>query len=202
MHVIGLVGGIASGKSTVARELEKLGAAVLDADLAAHRALGLPAVKDRLVERWGRGILDESGNVQRAAVAQIVFKNGESDRQELDFLESQLHPVVRADFQQRLQQLESADCPAAVIDAPLLLEAGWGELCDSIVFVEAPADDRKERTKSRNWSAEEIVRRETLQMPIPEKRRLASDTIANNGSLSDLVQETQLFWNQKILDTP
>ena len=195
MHVIGLAGEIASGKSTVAAELAALGAVVLDADRAAHQAINRPEVKQTLVERWGEAILDGSGEVLRQAIAERVFSPSLADNQELEFLENLLHPLVRRQFESELAPLSQRGVAAAVIDAPLLLEAGWEDLCDFIVFVESNAQDRVQRAGPRNWSRSEISRREAAQMPIDEKRRRATHVIRNLGSRGDLKGEVQAFWN-------
>ncbi len=195
MHTIGLVGGIASGKSQVATELSKLGAKVLDADVAAHQAIDLPHVKEALVERWGQKIIGTSGTIDRQAVARIVFAQRDTDRSELRFLESLLHPVIRKDFEEQLTEIYQSKGPAVVIDAPLLLEAGWHDLCDTILFVDAPASDRYERAKRRDWTPEEFARREMAQMPIEEKKALATHLIANDGDLQDLQRATEQFWD-------
>ncbi len=195
MHVIGLAGGIASGKSTVAAELAALGAVVLDADRAAHQAINRPEVKQTLVERWGEAILDGSGEVLRQAIAERVFSPSLADNQELEFLESLLHPLVCRQFGSELAQLTERGVAAAVIDAPLLLDAGWEDLCDFIVFVESNEQDRVQRAGPRNWSHSEISRREAAQMPIDEKRSRATHVIRNLGSRGDLKGEVQAFWN-------
>ncbi len=195
MHVIGLAGGIASGKSTVAAELAALGAVVLDADRAAHQAINRPEVKQTLVERWGEAILDESSEVLRQAIAERVFSPSLADNQELEFLENLLHPLVRRQFESELAPLSQRGVAAAVIDAPLLLDAGWEDLCDFIVFVESNEQDRVQRAGPRNWSHSEISRREAAQMPIDEKRSRATHVIRNLGSRGDLQGEVQAFWN-------
>ena len=195
MHVIGLAGGIASGKSTVAAELAALGAVVLDADRAAHQAINRPEVKQTLVERWGEAILDGSGEVLRQAIAERVFSPSLADNQELEFLENLLHPLVRRQFESELAPLSQRGVAAAIIDAPLLLDAGWEDLCDFIVFVESNEQDRVQRAGPRNWSHSEISRREAAQMPIDEKRRRATHVIRNLGSRGDLKGEVQAFWN-------
>jgi len=199
MHVIGLVGGIARGKSTVAAELAALGAVVLNADRAAHEAINRPEVKQTLVERWGEAILDRSGEVLRQAIAERVFAPSLTDNQELEFLESLLHPLVRRQFKSELAELAQRGAAAAVatvvIDAPLLLDAGWEDLCDFIVFVESSEQDRVERAGPRNWSHSEISRREAAQMPIDEKRRRATHVIRNLGSRGDLQGEVRAFWD-------
>ena len=182
MRIIGLVGGVASGKSTVAAELAKRGATILDADVAAHAAINRPEVKTALKARWGQHVLDDSLQIDRNAVASIVFSGDEAGKQELRYLESLLHPLIRADFEGQLSRLSQSDCPAAVIDAPLLLEAGWGDMCDTILFVESQDSDRSSRTKTRNWSEGEIGRREAEQMPIEEKRQKATHIIDKPGN--------------------
>lgn len=195
MKIIGLVGGIASGKSTVAAELAALGARVLDADEAAHRALELPEVRRGLVGRWGEEILDASGEVSRGAVAEQVFTAADPEQRELRFLERLLHPIVRRQFERELATLRALGAPAAVIDAPLLLEAGWEDLCDCVVFVDSPAADRIERGAGRNWTLAEYARREAAQMPIEQKRRCATHIVPNRGSRQELRQAVREFWD-------
>lgn len=195
MITIGLVGGVASGKSTVAAELEALGAVVLDADNAAHLALESPDVKHTLVERWGDDILDASGKIDRSAVARLVFPAAGAENSELTFLESQIHPRIRRQFEGELSRIRTAEAPAVVIDAPLLLEAGWDNLCESVVFVDTPSAVRMAHSASRNWSAEEFARREAAQMSIEEKRRRSTHVIPNHGSKDDLRRAVRAYWD-------
>lgn len=195
MRVIGIVGGIASGKSTVAVELAALGAVVLDADQAAHQAISRPEVKQNLVERWGKSILDESGETDRGAIAERVFSHSDTNNQELEYLENLLHPLIRLQFERNLADLSERGAKAAAIDAPLLLEAGWEDLCDFLVFVESSEENRSERVGPRNWSQSEISRREAAQMPIDEKRRRATHVVRNLGSLGGLQAEVRAFWD-------
>lgn len=200
MKVIGLVGGIASGKSAVASELAKLGAVVFDADKMAHAALDDPAVQTELVARWGDGILSSTGKVQRQAVAKKIFGQHPKTVKEREFLESLLHPRIRSEVESQLAALENhegvARPPAAVIDAPLLLEAGWKSICDAIIFVETSEPTRRERAEERGWSEEEIARRESAQMPIQEKRDSATHVLDNNGTTADLAREVSKVWSQ------
>ena len=145
MHIIGIVGGIASGKSAVSAELESLGAVVLKADQAAHEVINLPEVKESLVTRWGSSILTDSEEIDRRAVAERVFSPEPGSDQELHFLEQTLHPQIRKRFEAELQRLAQRGVPAAVLDAPLLLEAGWESLCDAVVFVDSAREKRLER---------------------------------------------------------
>lgn len=105
MHVIGLIGGIASGKSAVAKELASLGAVVLDADATAHEVLDRPRVQKALVNRWGKEILDADSRIDRSAVAERVFSKTNEGREDLDFLEGQLHPVIRQEFEAEISRL-------------------------------------------------------------------------------------------------
>lgn len=195
MHIIGLIGGVASGKSAVAAELEKLGAVVLDADAAAHELIDDPQVQQLLIDRWGRDILRESGEIDRSAIAARVFAPGPEAAGELEFLEQTLHPRIRRAFEQRLDELAAAAVRAVVIDAPLLLEAGWQVLCDSIVFVAAQRAKRLQRSTLRNWTESEFAQREHAQMPIETKRELATHVLDNNGSRESLRGQIVEFWN-------
>ncbi|NOY30132.1 MAG: dephospho-CoA kinase [Planctomycetes bacterium] len=196
MHILGITGGIASGKSAVAAELAALGAVVLDADRAAHEVINLPDVQQALVDRWGSGILGESGKVNRQAVAQQVFSPQPDSSKELRFLEQTLHPQIRLQFEAELDRLAQKGVPAAVIDAPLLLEAGWESLCDAVLFVDATREKRLERAALRGWSEEDFSLREQAQMPIEEKRSRATQVVANQGSLEALKAQVQDFWKR------
>jgi len=195
MKVIGLIGGIASGKSAVGAELAELGAVVLDADKSAHQAINLPAVKQALTNRWGPGILLPEGDINREAVASHVFSGTDNGAKSLKFLEQTLHPVIREQFIAELTRLAETGTQAAVIDAPLLLEAGWGGLCDAVIFVDSDREVRIQRALLRNWTAEQFTRREAAQMPIEQKRCQATHTIANNQSPQDLNSEVRRFWD-------
>jgi len=194
MHIFGIVGGIASGKSAVSAELAALGATVLDADRTAHEVIQLPDVKQALVDRWGSGILTDSGEVNRQAVAEQVFSSQPNSEAELRFLEQTLHPQIRLQFEAELDRLAKKGVPAAIIDAPLLLEAGWGSLCDGVIFVDSTREKRLERAALRGWSEEDFSLREQAQMPIKEKKSSATHVVANDGSLEALKTQVRDFW--------
>lgn len=194
MKIFGIVGGIASGKSAVSAELAALGATVLDADRTAHEVIQLPAVKQALVDRWGSGIIAASGEVNRQAVAKQVFSSQPNSESELRFLEQTLHPPIRQQFEAELERLAEKGVPAAVIDAPLLLEAGWGSLCDGVIFVDSTREKRLERAALRGWSEEDFSLREQVQMPIEEKKSIATHVVANEGSLDALKAQVRDFW--------
>ncbi len=179
--VIGLVGGIGSGKSEVARVLADEGCVVIDSDAEARRLIQSTSVRDTLVSWWGDEILAEDGTVDRKKVAQIVF----SDPEERKRLEGLLHPLIHEARQRKIR--ENADVPAIVIDAPLLYEAGVDRECDAVIFVDAPREARLARVREhRGWDEDELARREASQMTIEEKRRRADVVIRNDASLEEL----------------
>lgn len=185
MITIGLIGGVASGKSAVARCFTDCGAALLDADRVGHEVLREPAVIEQLVARWGPTILTETAEINRSAVAKIVFAPG--NEAERAFLNSVSHPRIAARLAEELDRFRAAKYPAVVLDAALLLEAGWDHLCDQIVFVDVPRELRLARAQSRGWDAGELARREATQLPLAEKKRRATVCLDNSGSLAELV---------------
>jgi dephospho-CoA kinase len=194
MRVLGIVGGVASGKSVVAGEFARLGAQVLDADQAGHDVLREPEVIAALVERWGKRILLPDGQIHRAAVAQIVFveKGGEERR----FLEQITHPRIAARLTQQFEGARKAgECQVVILDAALLFEAGWNQLCEATVFVDAPRDVRLARAATRGWTAEQFAAREAQQLPLDEKRTRCRWTI-NNGPGDDVAGQVAVIWKE------
>lgn len=181
--VIGLVGGIGSGKSTVALMLREMGCVVADADGFAREALRDPQIKARIIAWWGDEVLDPgSREVDRHKLASIVFGDPDHRRR----LEGLTHPWI----EQRRRELFAAAPPttkALVIDAPLLLEAGLERECDAIIFIDAPAGVRARRTAARRgWSESQLLARENAQMPLDAKRRAADHVIVNDGDRAHL----------------
>lgn len=201
MLVIGLVGGIASGKSLVARRFAELGAVVLDADRAGHEVLELPEVRDALGARWGERIFDPKGRIDRALVARKVFDPQDVDRRELRFLEKLTHPPIRIRLEAQIDSLtRSGTPPALVLDAPLLMEAGWDGLCQEILFVEAPREQRLRRAmESRGWTAAQFAAREEAQWPVAQKQKRATRVIDNSGDQASTYRQVELFWRQRVL---
>lgn len=195
--VVGLAGGIGSGKSAVARMLGELGAIVSDSDAEARRALQRADVRARLVEMWGREILDEQGEVDRAMVAGIVFSLPEAREK----LEQIVHPIVHRARLRQLVRARRERAPALVIDAPLLFEAGVDEECDLVVFVDAPLEARLERVRAgRGWDEGELRRREAAQMDLREKRRRADEIIVNDSDQRALRERVDDFFQRRIAD--
>jgi dephospho-CoA kinase len=180
--VIGLAGGIGAGKSAVAAILAQMGCVVSHSDQEGRAALRDPVIRDTLVEWWGEEILDEMGEVDRRAVAQIVFRDPEQRRR----LEALTHPWIRT-RRDLLFKAAPPDTPALVIDAPLLFEAGLDRECDAVFFVDAPRQTRLERLQAdRGWDEAELKRREDSQLPLDEKLNRADYVLRNDGDLSEL----------------
>ncbi len=181
--VVGLAGGIGSGKSEVARILEKLGCVVTDSDAEARRVLDSSDVKPRLVEWWGPRVLGADGRVDRSAIAKIVF----ADPAQRERLEGLVHPLVKASRAVVIRAAVGRGARAAVIDAPLLFEAGVDKECDAVIFVDAPRALRLQRVREmRGWDEGELDRREAAQMPLEEKRRRSQEVVVNEGGREDL----------------
>ena len=123
MIVIGIAGGIASGKSSVADCFERLGAKVVNADRLGHQILDEPEMKQKIVECWGGDVLTE-GKVDRAALARVVFAAADAEQQ-LASLEQMTHPVIGQRIRECLTELELSKAPAVVLDAPVMFKSGW-----------------------------------------------------------------------------
>jgi dephospho-CoA kinase len=181
---IGIVGGVASGKSRVAAAFERLGAVVLNADSAGHAVLREPEVISAIRQQWGQGVIAPDGHVDRSAVAAIVFcPSREADRRWLNEL---THPRIRARLKEQKLAAERRGVKAVVVDAALLFESGWSELCDQIVFVDTPIEQRRRNAASRGWDDNEIGKREHTQLALEEKRRRSTCVIQNDGTLEEL----------------
>ena len=201
VFVIGLSGGIGSGKSTVAGELGKLGAEVLDADRMVHALLREKRVAAKVARRFGRGVLDAEGGVDRKALGKIAFRSKASIRA----LEKLLHPAVIAATKKRIARLRRAKgAHVVVIDAPLLFEAKMDRLCDEVVFVDAPKRARAKRLKdTRGWTRATLDERERRQHALKSKRRNADVVIRNDASPRTTASQVHRYWRhvQTVLAT-
>ena len=182
--IIGIVGGVGAGKSSVARLLSELGAGVVDSDQHVRELLGTPEIIATL-GRWFEGVVRADGSgIDRRALAKIVFRQP-AQRERLEGL---LYPRLA----QRRAELVRRYCAdpavrAIVYDAPKLLEAGLQGECDAVIFVEAERVHRLERVaRERDWQEQELQRRENSQYPLDNKRAMADYSVVNNSSISDL----------------
>ena len=210
MTVVGIVGGIASGKSAVAELFRQRGAAVIHADQIGHEVLDEPDVVQRLRERWGDRILGSDGRVSRSAIASIVFgaspdgprASPTGGTAELRFLESATHPRIEARILQRIAELEHGGTPVIVLDAPILLEVCWERLCDRIYFVEVDREERLRRALQRGWTAAQFAAREATQLPLAAKRKVADQVLDNSASIDHTLAQIQQLWRSLVTTPP
>jgi dephospho-CoA kinase len=187
--VIGLAGGIGSGKSTVAQILSELGAGVIRSDDLAAAEINAPDVKETLREWWGPEVFTSDGSVDRRKVALVVF----ADASQRHRLEALLHPRVGIRRASLMAELETQSrIKAIVLDSPLLYEVDLDLLCDAVLFVDADFATREARSeKSRNWPEGELARREKTQQPLDMKRARADYTVDNNSTLAALRRQVE-----------
>ena len=188
LTIVGVIGGIASGKSNFTNILQSLGAEKIDADALAHVVLKRPLVIRMLTQLIGSGILNSKGEVDRSKMAEIAFPLDGSRSQALKHLEEVTHPLIHAEAVRRLSALsETGETKSVVIDAPLLLEAGWAPMCDAIVFIDTPEHVRMARAAARGWSEKHFRAREAIQLPLEEKRLRATHMVSGELSTDKLV---------------
>lgn len=175
---IGLTGGIAAGKSEALKAFSRLGAATLSSDAVVHELLETEPLRGRLVERWGPEVVSVEG-VDRAKVGEVVF----ADPEELTWLEGQIHPLVQQRTAEWLLSLP-VDTEVAVVEVPLLFEAGSDKVFDTTVAVVTADEVRRERAAARGHAL--VDEREARQLTQPEKAERAEHVVANDGSVEDL----------------
>lgn len=195
LPIIGLIGGIGAGKSTAGRCLAARGGFVIDCDKLGHEALAVPAVVGQLVARWGEAVRNPDGSANRRAVAGIVF----NDPAERTWLESVVFPVIGEMADELIARANGN--PAVkyiVLDAAVLLEAGWGDRCDRILYVDAPRELREQRVFARSkWTPEDLTARESAQWPAELKKSRADAVIPNDCTETELqakIDHVLDFW--------
>ena len=199
MKIIGLTGGIACGKSTVSTELRALGAAIIDADALAHE-LSQPhqPLFNAYVQRFGREIVTADGTLDRAAIARRVFADP-AVRAEVDAI---AHPLIRMAAEERLRAARDENKRAAVLDVPLLFEAGWDALADETWVVALPREEQLARLLARDTSmdAGEARARIAAQMPLAEKCARADVIVDNSGTKEEIREYIGKLWKERILE--
>lgn len=195
MVVIGVTGGVGTGKSTVAKMFKQLGAEVLDADALAHEAMepGRLAWR-RIVRAFGDGVLNDDRTVNRRALARLVF----SDEAARKRLEAIVHPQVLRRIKQELHRLRRRrGVRAVVLDVPLLAEAGAQELVDALVVVTAqPQQQRQRLAARRGWTEDEVARRTQAQWDVSAKVALADYVVDNRDGLEQTRRQVRRIWHQ------
>lgn len=198
--VAGLIGGIGSGKSAVAAEFARRGARVITADTLGHEALRQPDIKARLISRWGPAILDERSEVSRRKVAAIVFARTPRGQEERKALEDLVFPYIRRRAAEEIAAAGNANA-LIVLDAAVLLEAGWDSLCNRVVYVHTPREARLRRlAEGRGWTTKEIEEREMAQLSLTDKASRAEDAVDNSGppeALGPQVKRLLRLWGQE-----
>jgi dephospho-CoA kinase len=175
---IGLTGGIAAGKSEALAALERLGAETVSSDAIAHELLDAEPLRSRLVERWGPEV-EAGGSVDRGRIGEIVFE----DPGELSWLESQVHPLVGERIGAWLESLPP-ETRFAVVEVPLLFEAGMEGAFDVTVSISSSEDVRRPRAEARGHRL--VPEREARQLPQEEKASRADHVVLNDGTVSEL----------------
>jgi dephospho-CoA kinase len=199
MDVVGLTGGIAAGKSTVARRLAELGAVVIDADCLAREAVqpgspGLAAV----VARFGDAVLSDDGSLDRAALGRIVFADDEARRS----LNGIVHPEVRRRYAAAVADARANDPDAVIVyDVPLLAEARAADEFGTIVVVDAPAETRIARlVELRGMDRQEAENRVGSQISDADRRAMADVVIDSSGTVEQTLAQTDALWRRLVAE--
>ena len=194
--IIGLTGGIATGKSESAKHFKKLGAYIIDADAVSHdlTAKGTPALNE-LVKYFGKDILKANGSLNRKKLAEIIFTDPESKLR----VEKIIHPYIISCVNEIIaEKYRKYDI---IINAPLLFEVGIDRICDKIVVVWAPYAVQAKRLALRDkLTKEQVDRRIKSQMPIEEKIKMADYVIDNSGPKKDLGKKVSALYKQLKMD--
>ena len=196
MKIIGLTGGIGSGKTSVAAKLRALGARVFDADEAAKNAV-LPGSQGfhKVVENFGPQLVDADGKLNRAALAEIVF----NDKASLRKLEEIIHSYVWQETDKFLSECQQSGERAAVLDIPLLIECGWHQKVDEVWLVVLPVEKQIMRTMKRSgMTAEAVQARIAAQMPLDEKKKYATLVIDNSGAWEETEKQVITAWEKAV----
>ncbi len=195
--VIGVTGGIGSGKSSVARLLAECSGIVVDADQIAHEALRQPELLGRVVAQFGTTVIGPDGAIDRKRLGKIVF----SAPEKRVVLEAIVLPWIRGRIHQELSAARArTDCRIVVLDAPLLIEGGWTDHVDVMIHVDSSFSSRLARVQDRGWDESELKRRELLQLPLTDKQAMADHVVNNSGGFESLRSQVQAIVKELSLE--
>jgi dephospho-CoA kinase len=191
--VLGVIGGIGSGKSLVAAEIARHGATIVSGDRLGHQALEQPEVRAQVVERWGPEILGPTGAIDRRKLGALVFAN----LGELRALEGLVLPWIERGIAEAIAAAQAdAAVKFVVLDAAILLEAGWNRFCDRIVYVHAPREIRLARlAQERGWTEKEVQARTQAQLPLTDKVTRADAAIDNSRAPEEVARQVAQLLN-------
>ncbi len=198
LHVIGLTGGMGVGKSEVSAILERLGASIIDADREGHAAYAKGTIGwRRITALFGEGMLTEELEINRSKLGQLVFGNAQA----MGWLNSAIHPIIRDRIEAQLGQLRGLGCAVAVVDAAVLIQAGWDDLTDEVWFVKAPTEIIAERVaQARGLQAWEVMGRINAQQElVQDAETKAGVVIDNTGSIEELREKIEQLWKGRNL---
>ncbi len=194
MFVVGVTGGIGSGKSAATDILSQLGVTVVDADIVAREVVepGEPALQ-AIKQHFGSEVITDNGSLDRPALRKLIFSNNDNR----EWLEKLLHPIIRKNI---IQQLNRSDGDYAVLASPLLLETDQYQLVDHVVVIDVPEEIQLQRTITRDNNSKEQVRAIiNAQMTRPERLSKADSVISNNSDLTHLETEISKLHEQLIV---
>lgn len=190
--IIGILGGISSGKSTVAKELEKLGCGVVDADKIAKDMLFNEDVKKEIAAVFGNAVFDSAGNIDKPKLSEAVF----NDPKAVSTINGIIHPRVMQKTESLIEQYQSqGGIKAVVLDIPLLMEVGWEKRCDKLIFVACDEQIRLKRAAKKGVLDEKLLKkRENFQISLDKKQKISHYILNNNDDLSELTKQiSQIF---------
>jgi dephospho-CoA kinase len=190
--IIGVIGGIGSGKTAFSRALEAEGCRLIEADKVGHEMLRKAEVFCELVTEFGEEIIGGDGQIDRPALAARAFATDASARRLNEIVGRALWPEFRRRALEAADHADAASVAAVVLDAALLLEAECEDLCDAVVFVDAPEAARRQRVEQgRHWGWDEVLRRESRQFPLSRKRERADFVVENHAGLAALASRAR-----------
>jgi len=192
--VIGILGGICSGKSTVAGRFGQLGCGVIDADAIAHELLENSDIKKEIKEAFGGEVFDEAGRVDREKLAQKVFE----DEKSVAKINGIIHPPVLAGCAELMAEFNKRSAiKAIVLDIPLLAESGWLQECNKVIFVDCEDRKRADRAaKKGHFLKNQLKKRENFQIFLDKKKKIADYIVDNNSGLSATAEQVdRIFTN-------
>jgi dephospho-CoA kinase len=196
MIVIGLTGGIGTGKSEVGRILATLGAVVIDADQLGHHAYTPHTeIWHEVVKAFGEGILQASGEIDRKQLGAIVF----ADPEQLARLNGIMHPRMARMVSQQIEKLREEGASAVVVEAAVLFEAGWDSMVDEVWTTESPLDNVADRLMARNGlDRAEVVKRIKSQMSSEERSARSRVVVDNSKDVDTLVNTVRSLWDTRV----